>query len=122
MSSGLQFGFDAASFTTVEGDTTTTLSLRVLKIGSNQIPVTVSANLVPGTATSGTDFSFTAASVVFDSSTIERVVQVSILGDTSVESEESFGVALTTNTARVTSLNGRGTATIYIQDNGKGTI
>ncbi|MGI9124765.1 MAG: Calx-beta domain-containing protein, partial [Mycobacterium sp.] len=57
-------------------------------------PVTVKYATTNGTATAGSDFTATGGSVTFAAGVTSQTVNVKVLGDTAVENDETFTVAL----------------------------
>ena len=73
---------------------TRTLSFAVTLANATGAPVSVDFATAPGTATSPSDFTATGGTLNFAGATTTQVVEVAIVGDTVVEPDESFTVAL----------------------------
>ncbi len=109
----IQFIFDGALYEVTERDSVQMLTLRILKIGSNQVPVTASTVLEAGTADNGTDFLFYSSDVTFNLSDTVQEIQVSILPDMIFEGLENFTIGVRSSYG-----SGQGRTTVVIQDNG----
>jgi hypothetical protein len=57
-------------------------------------PVSVSFVTIPGTATEGVDYSFAGGQLSFAAGQTSRTIQVTIVGDTNIEADETFTVQL----------------------------
>ena len=78
-------------------------------------PVTVKYTPSGGTATAGSDFSGTASSITIPAGTQSGVINVPVLGDTTVEGNETFGVTLSEATG-ATLADASATGTIQNDD------
>ena len=81
------------------------------------LPVTVDFATAGGTATAGADFLASSGTLTFDPGSLVREVTVSVLGDVSVELDETFFVHLS-NPLNATILDGAGLGTIVDDDAG----
>jgi CSLREA domain-containing protein len=100
----------------VEGDSgTTTLFFTVLLSKPSIGQITVNFITSPGTALAGSDYSHTSGTLTFAAGETAKLVAVNILGDTSIESTETFTVSLNTPTGGA--VLGDSSATGSIQDN-----
>lgn len=57
-------------------------------------PVTVNYQTIDGTATAGQDYEFASGTITFAPGETSKTIQVHVLGDTAVESDESFQLQL----------------------------
>ena len=101
-----------ADVSTTEGGSgtksvTVTLTLSAPAVGTVTVPWTLS----PGTASAGTDYVNTSGTVTFVAGQQQATFTVSVVGDTTVEANETFSVLLGTVTGATVS---RGTATVTI--------
>lgn len=69
-----------------------------------------------GTATSGADFQPASGTLVFDQGATSRTVTVNVIGDTTVEPDETFSLKLSDPTAGATLADDTGIATIVNDD------
>lgn len=75
-------GLKTATFTlTLSGPSVETIAIRAVT--------------APGTATAGTDYNSINSVIIFPAGTVTRTVDVAIIGDTALESNETFSVNLT---------------------------
>ena len=77
--------------------------------------IAVRAVTSPGTATASTDYNSLNLVVIFNPGTVTRTLDVTILGDTVLEQNETFSVTLT-ETFGTTASDGVGTGTILDDD------
>ena len=77
--------------------------------------IAVRAVTSAGTATAATDYSSLNLVVIFNPGTVTRTLDVTILGDTELEQNETFSVNLT-ETFGTTAADGQGTGTILDDD------
>ena len=112
----LQPTLSIASVTASEGnDSTSTVSLTVSLSVPSSLPVTVYYGTSNGTAIAGMDYTQSSGQLTFQPGQTRQTLQIPILGDTTVEPDETFQVQLsgasnaipgnTTNTATVTLSN-----------------
>lgn len=73
---------------------TTTVSVPVTLSAASTSAVTVGYTTADGTATAGSDYTAANGTLVFRAGETEKVIQISVVGDTSIEPDESFGVTL----------------------------
>lgn len=103
--------------TVVEGNSGTKAAAFTVSL-SKALPTAVSVNYATanGTATAGTDYTAASGKVTFAAGTTSQVVNVNVLGDTAVENNETFTVALSAPTVGATLGNATGTGTIRNDD------
>ena len=112
----LQPTLSIASVTASEGnDSTGTVSVTVSLSAASSLPVTVYYGTSNGTAIAGMDYTQSSGQLTFQPGQTRQTLQIPILGDTTVEPDETFQVQLsgasnailgnTTNTATVTLSN-----------------
>ena len=95
-------GLKAATFTlTLSGPSVEAIAVRAIS--------------TPGTATAGSDYNSINLVVIFQPGTVTRTFDVDILGDTNLESNETFTVNLSDNFA-ATIADGEGVGTILDDD------
>lgn len=95
-------GTKAATFTlTLSGPSVETIAVRAVT--------------TPGTATAATDYSSLNLVIIFTPGTVTRTLDVTIIGDTDLESNETFTVNLT-ETFGTTASDGSGAGTILDDD------
>ena len=81
--------------TITEGDSGSQLAtLTINKAGSSTMPVTVTVSTANNTAVSGSDYTALNQTIRFEPSESSQTITVSILGDTTVETDEQFFVNL----------------------------
>jgi hypothetical protein len=82
--------------TVAEGDAGSTAAAFTARLSQPSTqPVTASFSTANGTATAGSDYQAASGTVTFPPNTLARTVSVNVLGDTTVEPDESFAVNLT---------------------------
>ncbi|MDJ0662712.1 MAG: Calx-beta domain-containing protein, partial [Crocosphaera sp.] len=96
-----------------EGNSGTTNAVfTVTRSGSATQPITVRYATSGGTATSGSDFTTTTGTLTFAINETTKTILVPILGDTTVEANETFSVKLSNATnATIADAQGEGTIT-----------
>jgi hypothetical protein len=95
-------GLKAATFTlTLSGPSVEAIALRAIT--------------APGTATAATDYNFFNSVIIFQPGTVTRTLDVSIIGDTNLEPNETFSVNLTEPFGTTIS-DGEGAGTILDDD------
>ena len=95
-------GLKAATFTlTLSGPSVETIAIR--------------AATAPGTATAATDYNSINSVIIFQAGTVTRTLDVAIIGDTALESNETFSVNLTEAFGTTVS-DGQGAGTILDDD------
>lgn len=105
-----------ADTTVAEGNTgTSSATFTVTVSKSSTTPVTVNYATSNGTATAGTDFATATGTLTFNPGVTSQTVTVSITGDTAVEVDETFTVALS-NSSGATISRGTATATVTNDD------
>ena len=77
-------------------------------------PVSVAFTTLSGTATSGQDFAPASGRVTFPIGTTAQTIPVTVIGDTTLEPDESFTVQLSDP---VNAMIARGTGTVTIKKN-----
>src|SRR5262245_48717586 len=78
-----------------EGNSGTKAATFTLTLSGPSVePIAVRATTTPGTATAGSDYNSINVVVTFQPGTITRTVDVSIIGDTNLEPNETFSVNL----------------------------
>ncbi|MFM7438449.1 MAG: Calx-beta domain-containing protein, partial [Snowella sp.] len=115
--------FSISSLKLAEGDSgTNNAQLNVqLSSASGQI-VTVNYTTVNGTAISGSDYTATSGTLSFAAGNTLMSVWVPILGDTTVEGDETFSVVLSSpSTGATLSSQSTGTVTILNDDSASGS-
>src|SRR5262249_16292222 len=101
---------------TTEGNSgTKSLSFTVTLSQASTVPVSVTYATANGTATAGQDYSAVAGTRTFPAGTTTRTIAVSILGDTTVEPDETFKVTLS-NPVGATLSRAQATGTIRNDD------
>ena len=102
----------------IEGNTgTTTYSFIVSRTGNFTGVSTVKYSTSGGTATAGTDYTaLPLTSVTFAAGEITKAVNVSVIGDTTVEPNETFNLVLSTPGSGTVISDTTGTATIVNDD------
>ncbi len=96
----------------VEGDGTTTLTFTVTLSAPSAFPVTVNYATQDGSATAGEDYAAALGTLTFAPGETSKTVTVTILGDTTVEADETFTLALSGADAGAAT----GTATLLNDD------
>jgi uncharacterized repeat protein (TIGR01451 family) len=100
----------------VEGDAgTTNAAFRVSLSAASGLATTVSYSTVSGTATAGSDFTAVSGSVGFAPGVTNMTVNVPVIGDTTIESDEMFSLQLS-NPVNATLGVSLGTGTILNDD------
>lgn len=94
---------------------TTTLSLPVTLSGTSSRTVSVSYATSDGTATAPSDYQASTGVLTFKPGEKLRTIQVSVVGDTAIEQDETFTVALS-SPVNATIAKGSATATITNDD------
>jgi sugar lactone lactonase YvrE len=80
-----------------EGNTgMTPATFSVTRSGGLALPLTVTYSAVSGTATSGTDFVSSSGTLVFAAGQASKTVDLLVNGDTTIESDETFTLAVAT--------------------------
>lgn len=79
-----------------EGNSATSLSFTVQLSKATPLNVTVSYATADGSATAGSDYTATSGQLTFAPGETSKTVAVPILGDTAVEADETFTLALST--------------------------
>ncbi len=95
---------------------TTPLVFTVTLSAPAAAPVTVSYATVAGTATAGTDFVSQSGTLSFAAGETSKTIAVGVVGDTAVETNEAFTVALSSASANATIRTGSATGTINNDD------
>lgn len=99
-----------------EGNSGTKAATFTLTLSAPSVEaIAVRAITTPGTATESSDYNFTNIVVIFQPGTVTRTFDVDIIGDTNLESNETFFVNLSDNFA-VTIADGQGVGTILDDD------
>jgi hypothetical protein len=99
-----------------EGQSGATLAELVVSLSAGSgHSVTVSYATESGTALAGSDFVAAAGTLFFSPGSLQRTIEVSVLGDATVEDDESFFVSLGSPSG-ATLLDGRGEVTIANDD------
>jgi CSLREA domain-containing protein len=105
--------------TIVEGDTGTRAAAFVVSLStSTSIPVYAQYETADGTAVAGADYASARGSLIFQPGTTSQTIDVAILGDTEIESDETFGLVLRSVTG-ATGSGSHATATIRDDDSGR---
>ncbi len=97
--------------TLVEGNAGTTNAVFTVTLSApSQQPVTVNYATADGTGTSGSDYTPTSGQLAFNAGETSKTVAVAVLGDTIVESDETFFLNLSNPTnATLSDAQGQGT-------------
>ena len=105
-----------------EGDSgTTNAAFTVTLSSASANPVTVAYATANGSATAGSDYTATSGTLTFAPGVTSQTVNVSVLGDTVGESNETFTVALS-NPSGATIVRGTATGTITNDDQTQSTL
>ena len=101
----------------VEGNSGTTPAVFTvtLSAASGQA-ITVNYATTPGTATAGVDYTSTSGTLTFNPGDTTKTITVSVIGDTVVEPDETFLVALSNPSTGVTLATTNGVGTIINDD------
>jgi chitinase len=95
------------------GTTNASFAISLSKAHTQTVTVTYATEA--GTATTGSDFTAKTATVTFAPGETKKTVSIPVLGDTTVESNETFKLKLT-SPVNATILDGEGVATIVNDD------
>jgi aryl-phospho-beta-D-glucosidase BglC (GH1 family) len=88
-----------ANASVAEGNSgTSNASFTVTLSNASTTPVTVGYSTSNGTATAGTDYTAASGTLTFAPGTTSQTVTVKVIGDTTVESDETFNVTLSNPT------------------------
>ena len=98
-----------------EGETTVTFSFRVNLSTASDQTVTVDFATADGTAGVGSDYVAKTGKVTFSPKTTEGVIEITVVGDTLKEADETFNVVLS-NPTNATLYNNTGSGTIRNDD------
>ncbi len=98
-----------------EGEKTVTFSFRVSLSTASDQTVTVDFATADATAAAGSDYVAKSGKVTFSPKTTEGVVEITVVGDTLKEADETFNVVLS-NPTNATLLNNIGAGTIRNDD------
>jgi hypothetical protein len=99
-----------------EGNTSTKPATFTLTLSGPSVEaIAVRVITTPGTATASTDYNSINLVVIFQPGTVTRTFDVDVLGDTNLESNETFTVNIT-ETFGTTSADGEGLGTILDDD------
>lgn len=105
-----------ADASVVEGNSgMTTLSFPVTLSAASRSAVVVTYATADGTATAGSDFTAATGTLTFKPGETSKAIAVSVIGDTTVEQDEMFGVTLE-NASGATIAVGTATGTIKNDD------
>ncbi len=108
-----------ADLTVAEGNTATTNANFTVSLSkAATTPVTVGYTTANGTATAGTDYTAGTGTLTFAPGTTTQTIAVKVLGDTTVEPDETFTLALSNPTGATLT---RPTATATITNDDKAT-
>lgn len=120
------FDFSAATYSVIEGNTsgfTTSATITIVRTGSTVVTDTVTVQLSDGTATggatpeaSGVDYNNSPIAVTFDPGETSKDVSVFVVGDTTVEADETVNLSLTNPSAGSTVGTTHPTAVLTIQN------
>lgn len=105
-----------SSIAPFEGDGTSTFTFKVNLSRAYDQTVTVDYKTVDGTAGAGTDYVAKTGTLTFKPQTTEGSIDISVIGDTLKEADETFDVVLSNATANVKITTVVGTATIRNDD------
>lgn len=109
------FAFTTNAVSVIE--TATNVTLTVKRTGGTNSTVTVDFLTVAGTASDGSDYTGTNATLTFAPGDLSKTINVSLSNDTSVEGDETFNVALTNLVGTQAVFGGYTNAVITIKDN-----
>jgi hypothetical protein len=98
-----------------EGNAAGTATFTVSLSAASASTVTVNYGTQNGSALSGSDYTATSGTLTFTPGQTTRTVNVAILGDTTVEPDETFNLLLS-NASGATIADGTGTATLVNDD------
>lgn len=116
---GLQFEFGAVTFGSYRvGENESSILLAVVRNDDGDLPVTVSYQTTPGTATAGADYATTNGTLCFAPGQKLAFITVPILNDAFKESNETLTVRLSSPTNQVLGAQNVATVTIVDNDNG----
>ncbi|HEY2840404.1 MAG TPA: Calx-beta domain-containing protein [Pirellulales bacterium] len=88
--------FVQAAGPTAEGDSgVTPMTFQLFVLSQTGLPVTINYSTADGTATAGSDYQATTGSITFAPGETSKTITVNVLGDTSIESNETFSLNLT---------------------------
>jgi beta-glucanase (GH16 family) len=104
-----------SSIAPFEGEGTTTFSFKVNLSRATDQTVTVAYATADGTAGAGSDYIAKSGTLTFKPQVTEGVIEISVVGDTLKEADETFNVVLS-NPTNATIATGTGTATIRNDD------
>jgi Glycosyl hydrolases family 16/Calx-beta domain len=104
-----------SSIAPFEGDVTANFSLKVTLNHATDQTVTVDFATADGTAGAGSDYIAKTGTLTFAPQTTEKTIEISIVGDTLKEADETFTVELSKPT-NATIATGTGTVTIRNDD------
>lgn len=100
----------------LEGNSGTKAATFTLTLSGPSVEaIAIRAITAPGTATASSDYNSINSVVIFQPGTVTRTVDVEIIGDTSLESNETFSVNLSDNFG-TTIADGQGVGTILDDD------
>ena len=106
-----------ADGSTTEGNSgTKTLAFTVNLTGAAAGTVTVNYATANGTATAGSDYTAASGTLIFNAGETSKTVNVTILGDTAEEPDETFTVTLSNPTSGVALVKAAATGTITNDD------
>jgi len=106
-----------ADFEAAEGDsgeTTFTFTVTLDQAPSQQVTVDFATS--DGTATAGEDYEAASGTLTFEQGETEQTIEVTVLGDTNNESNETFNIELSNPTGNLTLEDGTATGTIENDD------
>ncbi len=122
----VDYDFTSATFAAAEGDSTNTTTAVMLTRSDASVAETVQVTLTDGTATAVSDFTDGPISVFFEAGELTKPVPIEILGDLTVEADQSLTLSLTsfsesgqvgtTNPTTTFTITNDDTATISIAD------
>ena len=98
-----------------EGNTAGAISFTIRLSAASTSPVTVRFDTQNGTALAGSDFTAVGATITFAPGEIAKTVSIAVLGDTTVEPDETFSIVLTSPVGATLGTS-RGTATLVNDD------
>jgi hypothetical protein len=102
---------------TVEGDAGPSACAVPVRLGApSSTPLTVDFATADGTATAGTDYLAQSGTLTFSPGSVVQAVTVSVIGDLSVELDETFFVNLSNPSSGAVIADGVGTGTIQDDD------
>ncbi|SKB12493.1 conserved hypothetical protein [Planktothrix sp. PCC 11201] len=120
----LTYNFSAANYTIPEGNSSNSSQVITLnRTGNINLPETVTLSIIGGTATQGDDYLINSLTVNFAAGQTQAILPVEILGDTTLELDETIELQLSSFSAGGTAGNpSTTTLTLQNDDNSPATV